>query len=95
MRSPTKQIENDRRTAEQRAEPSGTIKTTTVTDEHWIGVTRFGLDFNDLEKIVINGMKSAFIRYDRRCDIIYDTLTPCFAALRAELALSPSQYPKR
>lgn len=71
------------------------MSATTVTDEHWLAVTRFGLDFNDIEKIVINGMKSAFIRYDRRCDIIYDALKPGFASIRAELELAPSQYPKR
>jgi adenosine deaminase len=71
------------------------MSATTVTGEHWLGATRFGLDFDDLEKIVINGMKSAFIRYDHRCAIIYDVLKPGFAALRRREKLPPSHYPRR
>jgi adenosine deaminase len=68
---------------------------TSCTEEHWIAYERFGIDLRGLEKIVINGMKSAFIRYDHRCEVIYDTLKPGFARLREELGLEPTSYPTR
>lgn len=71
------------------------MSATTVTDEHWLAVERFGLEFSDLEKIAINGMKSAFIRYDHRCEVIFDVLKPAFARLRAELDLPAAHYPVR
>lgn len=68
---------------------------TSVTEEHWIAADTFGLTFDQLEKVIINGMKSGFIRYDHRCEIIYDTLKPRFADLREELGLPPRRYPTR
>jgi len=68
---------------------------TTVTEEHWIAHKIFGVDFAGLEKIIINGMKSAFSRYDHRCEVIYDVLKPGFAKLRNELGLPAAAYPKR
>lgn len=68
---------------------------TSCTNEHRIAHETFGVDLRGLEKIVINGMKSAFIRYDHRCEIIYDVLKPGFATLRDELGLPPSSYPNR
>ena len=55
---------------------------TTCSKEHWLAHETFGVDLKGLEKIVINGMKSAFIRYDRRCEIIYNVLKPGFQKLR-------------
>ncbi|MEE2713366.1 MAG: adenosine deaminase [Planctomycetota bacterium] len=66
---------------------------TTCTEEHWLAHQHFGVDLKGLEKIVINGMKSAFIRYDHRCEIIYDSLKPGFARLRSDLGLDPTRYP--
>ncbi len=71
------------------------MSATTTTDEHWLAVQKFGDEFGDLEKLVINGMKSAFIRYDHRCALIFEILKPAFAALRAELGLPDAQYPVR
>lgn len=71
------------------------MSATTPTDEHWLAVQRFGVGFEDLEKIVINGMKSAFIRYDHRCDLIFDVLKPRFTALREELGLPALNFPRR
>ena len=68
---------------------------TTATDEHWLAIEKFGLGFGDIEKIVINGMKSAFIHYEQRCKVIYDVLKPAFASLRKELGLPASRYPQR
>ncbi len=36
--------------------------------------------------MTINAMKSAFIHYDARIRIIYDTLKPQFADIRGEIA---------
>lgn len=55
---------------------------TTMTDECMLAVTNFGLDLAALEKIAINGMKSAFAHYDERVRVIYDRIKPGYAALR-------------
>ena len=68
---------------------------TSCSDEHWLAHERYGVDLKGLEKIVINGMKSAFIRYDHRCEVIYDVLKKGFAELRSELGLEPTRYPTR
>ncbi len=52
---------------------------TTLTREYEIACEAFGLGLADVEKLVMNGMKSAFIHYDERCRIIYDVLRPAFA----------------
>jgi adenosine deaminase len=67
---------------------------TTLTQEHWLAHQHFGIGFGGLEKIVINGMKSAFTRYDRRCKIIFDVLKPRFSDLRNQLGLPPATYPQ-
>ena len=66
-----------------------------LTDEYWLACERFGLDFEHLEKLSMNAMKSAFIHYDQRCDLIYDTIKPRLAAMREELGLSSIHYPRR
>lgn len=57
---------------------------TTQTKEMELAVRHFGLTHTDLEKLVINGMKSAFAPYHRRVDLIYNTIKPAFARLRGE-----------
>src|SRR6201987_2187852 len=42
----------------------------------------FGLPLDDFEKISINAMKSAFLPYDQRCDLIYKTIKPGYARVR-------------
>jgi hypothetical protein len=46
-----------------------------------------------LEKLTINGMKSAFAHYAERCRFIFDRIKPGFAALRKELDLPPAVHP--
>ena len=55
---------------------------TTLTKEFELAVRHYGLTFDDVEKLTINAMKSAFIPYDERCRYIYDVLKPGFARLR-------------
>lgn len=59
---------------------------TTMTKEFAAATETFGLTLDDLEKITINGMKSAFLPYDRRCDFIYSVIKPGYAKVRASMA---------
>lgn len=55
---------------------------TTMTKEFQIAHRVFGLDLDDLEKITINAMKSAFLPYNRRLEYIYDIIKPGFTKAR-------------
>ncbi len=54
----------------------------TLTDEYCPAAEHFGLTLDELEKITINAMKSAFIPYKQRIAIIYDVLKPGYAKAR-------------
>src|SRR5512135_1614169 len=54
----------------------------TLTDEYEAANKKFGLRFDDLEKLTINAMKSAFIPYRDRIKLIYDVIKPGFAAIK-------------
>jgi adenosine deaminase len=62
------------------------MSSTTLTDEYRLAATHYGLDLADLEKLSVNGMKSAFAHYDERCRIIYDRIKAGFARIRDQLA---------
>ena len=55
---------------------------TSMTNECMLAVEHFGLGLADLEKIAINGMKSAFAHYDERVRLIYERIKPGYAKLR-------------
>jgi adenosine deaminase len=57
----------------------------TTTDEYQLVVDHFGCDLKVLERISINSMKSAFIPYERRCDVIFDVIKPGFRAIHDDL----------
>jgi adenosine deaminase len=57
---------------------------TNQTNEFHLAAKEYGLSFNDVEKLTLNAMKSAFISFQQRLDIIYTVIKPGFAALRAE-----------
>ncbi len=57
----------------------------TLTDEYHTAAEAFGLKVEDLEKLTINAMKSAFIPYKQRIAIIYDILKPGYAKAREKL----------
>jgi adenosine deaminase len=61
------------------------MSATDMTNEYALAVEHYDLDLADLEKLSINGMKSAFVPYGERCRIIYDSIKPGFAMLREEL----------
>jgi adenosine deaminase len=52
-----------------------------------------GLTLEDVERLSINAMKSAFLGYDERVAIIYDRIKPGYAKLRGEPALAAYSLP--
>ena len=58
------------------------MSNTNLIKEFSLAADAFDLDIHDLEKLTINAMKSAFINYDERLDIIYEIIKPEFAELK-------------
>jgi adenosine deaminase len=58
---------------------------TSMTKELTSLVAAFGYDARDLEWFAINAMKSAFLPFDQRLDLIADVIKPAYAALRADV----------
>ncbi len=58
------------------------MSATTLTNEFTIAHREFGIGFNDIEKLTINAMKSAFIHHDERLRLIYEVIKPGYARLR-------------
>ena len=64
------------------------MSNTSMTQEFALAHDVFHLTLDDLEKVTINAMKSAFIPYDRRIGMIYDVIKPGYAKARQRLARS-------
>jgi adenosine deaminase len=62
------------------------MSNTTLTQEFEVAAKTFNLTLEDLEKLTINAMKSAFLPYDQRCQFIYQVLKPGFAKVRQAAA---------
>jgi adenosine deaminase len=58
---------------------------TSMTQEFEAAAETFGLTLSDFERITINAMKSAFLPYDQRYDIIFSVLKPGYARIRESL----------
>lgn len=58
---------------------------TTLTKEFLIATKYFNLNFDDIEKLTINAMKSAFIHHDERLNYIYNVIKPGFQKMREQL----------
>jgi adenosine deaminase len=58
---------------------------TNMAKEFQAAADAFGLGVDDFEKITINAMKSAFIPYRERCQIIYDVIKPGYARIRSSV----------
>ncbi|HEY9189092.1 MAG TPA: adenosine deaminase [Ignavibacteria bacterium] len=58
------------------------MSNTTLSNEFKLASLAFNLTFEDLEKLTINAMKSAFIDYQRRINVIYNIIKPGFNHLR-------------
>jgi adenosine deaminase len=57
---------------------------TSMSKEFAAAATTFGLTIGDFEKITINAMKSAFLPYGQRCDLIYNVIKPGYARIRQD-----------
>jgi adenosine deaminase len=62
------------------------MSNTSMTKEFEAAAETFGLSLDDFEKITINAMKSAFLPYDQRCDLIYSVIKPGYAKVRSSRA---------
>ena len=58
---------------------------TSMTQETTLATELFDLSLADLEKLSLNGMKSAFAPYAKRLKLITDVIAPAFEKTRAEL----------
>ncbi len=58
---------------------------TTMTKEFLVAVENFNLNLDDIEKITINSMKSAFIHYKERLHYIYDIIKPGYQSVKDKL----------
>jgi adenosine deaminase len=58
---------------------------TTMTKEFQIASDVFGIGLDDMEKLTINAMKSAFIPYKDRIKYIYDAIKPGYQKTREKL----------
>jgi len=65
---------------------------TTMTKEFLIAIDVFNLNLEDLEKITLNSMKSAFIPYKERLHYIYNVIKPGYQKMKDKL-LSFKTYP--
>ena len=58
---------------------------TTMTKEFMTAIEHFNLNLDDIEKITINSMKSAFIPYKERLYYIYNVIKPGFQSMKDKL----------
>ena len=58
---------------------------TTLTKEFLLATEHFNLTLDDIEKITINAMKSAFLHHEERLKYIYETIKPGYQKIRAKL----------
>ena len=58
---------------------------TTLTKEYLIALETFGITLDDIEKLNINAMKSAFIHYEDRLHYIYNVIKPGYQKMREKL----------
>jgi adenosine deaminase len=61
------------------------MSNTTLTNEFVLAIKHFSLTLDDVEKITLNSMKSAFIHYDERLQYIYNIIKPGFQKIRDKL----------
>jgi adenosine deaminase len=58
------------------------MSNTTLTKEYKLAHDAFDLSLDDLEKLTINAMKSAFVRYKERIELIYKVIKPGYTRAR-------------
>ncbi|MBI1803328.1 MAG: adenosine deaminase [Ignavibacteriae bacterium] len=60
------------------------MSNTTMTKELKLAHDAFGLTVDEIEKLTINAMKSAFIPYKKRIELIYNVIKPGYQVARHE-----------
>ncbi len=58
------------------------MSNTNLTREYKLAADAFKLNLHDLEKLSLNAMKSAFVPYKKRIDLIYNVIKPGFQRAR-------------
>jgi adenosine deaminase len=58
---------------------------TTMTNEFLLAIKHFNLSLDDMEKLTINAMKSAFIHHNERLYYIYNIIKPGYQKIRDKL----------
>ena len=58
---------------------------TSLTNEFMLATELFDITLEDIEKLTLNAMKSAFIHHERRLNYIYDIIKPGFQQMREKL----------
>lgn len=58
------------------------MSNTTLSKEFYLASKYYNLKLEDIEKITINGMKSGFIHFPERLEVIYNEIKPGFAKFR-------------
>lgn len=58
---------------------------TTLTKEYLTATELFGLNFDDIEKLNVNAMKSAFLPHKERLHYIYNVIKPGYQKMRENL----------
>ncbi|MGL4400481.1 MAG: adenosine deaminase [Luteolibacter sp.] len=66
------------------------MSNTSMTLETTLATELFDLSLDDLEKLSLNAVKSAFAPFEKRLKLILDTIKPGFAAARAGISHSNS-----
>ncbi len=61
------------------------MSNTTLSNEFLIAIEHFNLNLDDIEKITLNSMKSAFIPYSERLYYIYKVIKPGYQKIRKKL----------
>ncbi len=61
------------------------MSNTTLTKEYLTATEIFDISLDDIERLNINAMKSAFIPYEQRIKIIYDIIKPGYQKIREKL----------
>lgn len=61
------------------------MSNTSMTQEFLAAAENFNLGLHELEKITINSMKSAFIPYKQRCNLIYEVIKPGYQRLSQQM----------
>lgn len=61
------------------------MSNTTMSNEFKVAAEVFGLTLEDMEKLTINAMKSAFIHYNERIYYIYNVIKPGYQKVREKL----------